>query len=140
MNQWNTDPRRAASTPLQAVNDVKTRLAAARTSPRQRWATLADQIDRRLVHQPDWPALAELMQSSHNSGHDIAAITKHLVATTPLNDSPAQDLRYRLVAQLNLCADRHPLLTTESAAQATTRPAKRRAPAPTASTTPAPRR
>jgi DNA primase catalytic core len=140
VKQWNTDARRAASTPLQAVNDVKTRLAEARTSPQQRWATLADQIDRRLVRQPDWPALAELMQSSHNRGHDIAAITSHLVATTPLNDLPAQDLRYRLVAQLNLRADRHPPLTTEYATQDTARAARRRAPAPSASTTPAPRR
>ena len=49
---------------------------------------MADQVDRRLSRQPDWPALAELMQSLHDRGHDIAAITNHLVATTPLNDSP----------------------------------------------------
>ena len=101
---------------------------------------LADKIDRRLMRQPDWPAPAELMQSIHNRGHDITAITKHLVATTPLNDSPAQDLRYRLVAQLNLDVDRHPPPTAEHAAQDTVRAARRRALAPTASTTPAPRR
>ena len=137
IKQWNADPRRAASTPVRAVNDVKIRLAAARSSPQQRWATLADQIDRRLVHQTDWPALAELMQSSHNHGHDIAAITKHLVATNPLNDLPAQDLRYRLAAQLDLRADPHPPQTTT---QDTARAARRRALALAASTTPAPRR
>jgi len=79
---------------------------------------LADKIDRRLMRQPDWPAPAELMQSIHNRGHDITAITKHLVATTPLNEFPAQDLRYRLAAQLDFRADRHPVVTTEYATQA----------------------
>jgi hypothetical protein len=68
--------------------------------PQQRWAVLAGQLDQRLLRQGDWPALAQLMQTVHNQGHDVAAITRSLVTTTPLNDLPAQDLRYRLVAHL----------------------------------------
>jgi hypothetical protein len=38
------------------------------------------------------------MQTVHDQGHDIAAITRSLPTTTPLNDLPAKDLRYRVVA------------------------------------------
>jgi hypothetical protein len=100
VTDWNTDPRRAATKPLQGINDVKTRLAAAHIRPQERWAVLAGQLDQRLLRQGDWPALAQLMQTVHDQGHDVAAITRSLVTTTPLNDLPAQDLRYRLVAHL----------------------------------------
>jgi hypothetical protein len=42
------------------------------------------------------------MQTVHDQGHDVAAITRSLLTTTPLNDLPAQDLRYRLVAHVGL--------------------------------------
>jgi hypothetical protein len=100
VKDWNTDPRDAAKMPLQGMNDVKTRLAAACIRPQERWAVLAGQLDQRLPRQGDWPALAQLMQTVHDQGHDVAAITRSLVATTPLSDLPAQDLRYRLVAHL----------------------------------------
>ena len=59
VKEWNSDPRRAATKPLQGVNDIKKRLAeAAPIGPEQRWAALAGQLDQRLVHQGDWPALA----------------------------------------------------------------------------------
>jgi DNA primase len=103
---WNTNPRRAATKLLHAVNDVKTRLAgAAQIPPEQRWAALANQLDQRLLRQGDWPALAQLVQQVHDHGHDVAAITTGLITTTPLNDLPAQDLRYRLVAHLGLSVD-----------------------------------
>jgi hypothetical protein len=38
------------------------------------------------------------MQTVHDQGHDIAAITRSLPITTPWNDLPAKDLRYRVVA------------------------------------------
>jgi hypothetical protein len=106
VNDWNPNPRRAATKPLQAVRDVKTRLTgAAQIPPEQRWASLADQLDQRLLRQGDWPALAHLIQQVHNQGHDAAAITRGLVTATPLNDLPAQDLRYRLVAHIGLSVD-----------------------------------
>jgi hypothetical protein len=106
VKDWNTNPRRAATKHLQAVNDVKTRLTgAAQIPPEQRWAALAGQLDQRLLRQGDWPALAQLMQEVHDQGHDVAAITRRLSTATPLNDLPAQDLRYRLVAHLGLSFD-----------------------------------
>jgi DNA primase catalytic core len=105
VTDWNIDPRRAAAKPLQGVNEVKKRLAgAAPIRPVQRWAALAGQLDQRLLPQADWPALAQLMQSVDDQGHDVAALAR-AVTRTPLNDLPAQDLRYRLAAHLNLGDD-----------------------------------
>jgi DNA primase len=105
VTDWNIDPRRAAAKPLQGVNEVKRRLAgAAPIRPVQRWAALAGQLDQRLLRQADWPALAQLMQSVDDQGHDVAALAR-AVTRTPLNDLPAQDLRYRLAAHLDLGDD-----------------------------------
>jgi DNA primase catalytic core len=105
VKDWNGDPRRAATKPLQGVNEVKGRLTgAAQFLPEQRWASLAGQLDQRLLRQGDWPALAQLMQSVDDQGHDVAALAR-AVTRTPLNDLPAQDLRYRLAAHLDLGDD-----------------------------------
>jgi DNA primase len=122
VKEWNLDPRRAAKEPLQGVNDVKRRLAgAAPIGPEQRWAALAGQLDQRLLRQGDWPALAQLMQRVDDQGHDVAALAR-AVTRTPLNDLPAQELRYRLAAHLDLGDDlqRPPVHT--STAKTTTRP------------------
>ena len=65
-----------------------------------RWVALADQIDRRLTAQSDWPALAEMLQHAKDAGHDVTALTRRLVADSPLGEMPAQELRYRLVVWL----------------------------------------
>ena len=122
VQEWKLDARRAAKRPLQGLNEVKGRLAgAAPIGPEQRWAPLAGQLDQRLLRQGDWPALAQLMQSVDDQGHDVAAIIR-AVTRTPLNDLPAQDLRYRLAAHLDLGDDlqRPPVHT--STAKTTTRP------------------
>lgn len=49
---------------------------------------LAGRLDQRLLRQGDWPALAQLMQTVHDQGHDVAAITRSLVTATPLSDLP----------------------------------------------------
>jgi DNA primase catalytic core len=138
VQDWNTNPRLAAAKPLQGVNDVKTRLTgAAQTPPVQRWAVLADQLDQRLLRQGDWPALAQVLQTAHDQGHDAAAITRGLITATPLNDLPAQDLRYRLVAHLGLSVDPHPPpVDTPTAKTTARREPRRKAPA----TTPTPPR
>src|SRR5215207_4154231 len=121
VKEWNLDPRRAVANPLHSVNDVKRRLAeAAPIGPEQRWAALAGQLDQRLLRQGDWPALAQLLQRVDDQGLDVAALTR-AVTRTPLNDLPAQDLRYRLAAHLDLGDDvqRPPVHT--SAAKTTTR-------------------
>ena len=105
VKEWNLDPRRAAKEPLQGVNEVKKRLTeAAAIGPERRWAAVAGQLDQRLLRQCDWPALAQLLQRIDDQGHDVDAITR-AVTRTPLNDLPAQDLRYRLVAHLDLDVD-----------------------------------
>jgi DNA primase catalytic core len=122
VQEWNLDPRCAATNPLKCVNEVKKRLAESTPiRPEQRWAALAAQLDQRLLRQGDWPALAQLMQRIDDQGHDVAALTR-AVTTTPLNDLPAQDLRYRLAAHLDLGDDpqRPPIHTSTS--KTTTRP------------------
>jgi DNA primase len=106
VTDWNRDPLNAAKNPLQNITEVRARLAAASTRPpHERWAPLAAELDPRLVHQGDWPALASLMQNAHSQGHDVATTTRTLVAEEPLGELPAQDLRYRLVARLDLDID-----------------------------------
>jgi len=123
VKDWNTSPRRAATKPLQGVNDLKRRLTgAAQIPPEQRWAALADQLDQRLLRQGDWPALAQLIQQVHDQGHDAAAITSGLITAAPLNDLPAQDLRYRLVAHLGLSVDPHRPSVDNPTAKTTTHP------------------
>jgi DNA primase len=126
VKDWNNDPRRAATKPLHGVNDVKKQLAeAAPIGPEQRWAGLAGQLDQRLLRQGDWPALAQLMQRIDDQGRDVAAIAR-AVTRTPLNDLPAQDLRYRLAAHLDLgdYLQRPPVYT--STAKTTARPGPHR--------------
>jgi len=109
VTDWNRDPRNAANKPLQNITEVRARLAAASTRPPQeRWAPLAAELDPRLVCQGDWPALAALMQDVHSQGHDVAAAARTLVAEEPLGELPAQDLRYRLVARLDVNIDASP--------------------------------
>ena len=135
VQEWNLDSRRAAASPLQGANEVKTRLiGAAPIRPEQRWASLADKLDQRLVHQGDWPALAQLLQSVDDQGHDVAALTR-AVTRIPLNDLPAQDLRYRLAAHVDFGVDtQRPSVDTRKDG-AMTRPGPHRtAPAPSVAT------
>jgi DNA primase catalytic core len=141
VKEWNLDPRLAATKRLQSVNDVKKRLAeAAPIGPEQRWAALASQLDQRLLRQGDWPALAQLMQKVDDQGHDVASITRAMT-TTALNDLPAQDLRYRLAAHLDLGDDlqRPPVHTSTAKTTALPRP-HREAAAPFVATTRTPPR
>jgi DNA primase len=97
--EWNRDPANAAARQLGDIATVRARLKAQR-EPSQRWRALADQIDPRLTTESDWPALAEMLQNAHKAGHDVPALTRRLVAGSPLGKIPAQELRYRLVTEL----------------------------------------
>ena len=126
------EPRSPAGrrqSPAQRQRGQKRLAEAAPIGPEQRWAALAGQLDQRLLRQGDWPALAQLMQRVDDQGHDVAALTR-AVTTTPLNDLPAQDLRYRLAAHLDLGVDlqRPPVHT--STAKTTTPAGPRREAAP----------
>jgi hypothetical protein len=46
-----------------------------------------------------------MLQQAHEHGHDVRASTRAIVAQTPLGESPARDLRYRIVSRLELPID-----------------------------------
>ncbi|GGO85326.1 hypothetical protein GCM10011584_05040 [Nocardioides phosphati] len=100
---WDADPRKAALAELHKSSEVRARFAAAaEKTPAERWAPLARELDPRLLEQGDWPATAAMLQQAHEQGHDVGAATRGLVAEKPLGDSPARDLRYRIVSRLEL--------------------------------------
>ena len=103
---WSADPRAVVSEQLSQMTQVRARIAqaapTATTPPEQRWIPLADQIDPRLSRQSDWPSLAAMLQQAHDAGLDVPRLTGELTAGRPLNELPAQDLRYRLVVHLPL--------------------------------------
>ena len=106
VTEWNRDSAHAAAGHLGDINAVRARLEA-QAGPSQRWRALADQIDPRLATESDWPALAEVLQRAHDAGHGLPELTQRLVTHSPLGQMPAQDLRYRLVAELPEPSDPH---------------------------------
>src|SRR5699024_5950746 len=71
---WHDDPRAVVADQLAATRDVRTRLEHTQEkeqsqTPEQRWSTIAASIDPRLPQEPDWPALANVMQHLHENGH-----------------------------------------------------------------------
>ncbi|TWH01763.1 DNA primase catalytic core [Nocardioides sp. J9] len=103
---WDADPRKAALAELHKSSEVRARLtAAAEKTPAERWAPLARELDPRLLEQGDWPATAAMLQQADEHGHDVGAATRAIVAEKPLGDSPARDLRYRIVSRLKIPID-----------------------------------
>ncbi|MDQ2852897.1 MAG: transfer protein Tra, partial [Actinomycetota bacterium] len=115
-DSWSADRRKAARTQIDKVSDVRARMQqAAALTPDQRWAGLAGELDPRLTHEADWPALAQLLDQAHDEGHNVPAVTRQLIADRPLAEQPALDLRYRLVATLDITIDTDgPVGTTSS--------------------------
>ena len=106
VKSWDADPRKAALAELHKSSDVRARLAvAADKTPAERWAPLARDLDPRLLEQGDWPATAAMLQQAHEQGHDVGAATRAIVTEKPLGDSPARDLRYRIVSRLEIPID-----------------------------------
>lgn len=124
VTEWNSDPAQAAACHLNQVTEVRTRLEAREDDAPSRWVALANEIDRRLTRQSDWPALAEMLQNVHNAGHDVTALTRRVVADSPLGKLPAQELRYRLVEWLpEPDPSEHQGVATRSASLRDVRPA-----------------
>ena len=106
VKSWDADPRKAALAELHKSSNVRARLAAAADkTPAERWAPLARELDPRLLEQGDWRATAAMLQQAHEQGHDVGATTRAIVTEKPLGDSPARDLRYRIVSRLELPID-----------------------------------
>ena len=138
---WNRDPQAAAQHALTKINAVKTRLSAAHSQCReQRWDALAAELDPRLLHQADWPATAALLQAGHNHGHDMAAAARAIVNEAPLGGLPAQDLRYRLLAHLDIPIDEPPPAAAKTPTAIRHEKPEAHQPNPTTAPTPAPRR
>jgi len=98
---FNSDRRRFSNDQLAKTSQIRSRIEqATNASPADRWANLARRLDPRLVSQRDWPATAAMLQQIHDAGHNVPELTRQLVDHTPLDESPAQDLRYRLVGYL----------------------------------------
>ncbi|KNX35955.1 MobF family relaxase [Luteipulveratus halotolerans] len=112
---WATDRNRAARTQLDQVRDVRDRMrTSSQRPPQERWAGLAGELDNRLPREADWPALAQVLDQAHAEGHDVPAVTRKLVSERPLAEQPAQDLRYRLVAALDVPIDTGGRVTTSA--------------------------
>ncbi|WP_137122034.1 MobF family relaxase [Segeticoccus rhizosphaerae] len=102
---WNSDPAKTAAAQLDKVIDARTRMQRADQRPaHERWAPLARELDSRLLAAPDWPALATIMEQARHEGHDVANLSRQFVADRALDNTPAQDLRYRLVNATDVTA------------------------------------
>ncbi|MBC7633265.1 MobF family relaxase [Aeromicrobium sp.] len=99
---------------LAGASDVRTRLEQADSATAgERWANLARHLDPRLLGQQDWPATATMLQQVHDAGYDLHILTRQFLDEALLNESPAQDLRYRLVGYL---PEEMPTIKTNTAA------------------------
>ncbi len=98
---WTDDPRPETRRQLDEVTRDRCPTAERATRPPQaRWVALTTELDNRLPTEPDWPALAHLLDAAHADGQPVDAIAHRLVEAAPLGELPAQDLRYRLAAEL----------------------------------------
>jgi hypothetical protein len=115
------DPRTLAPDQPDKVNEACARIQQAARPASERWASLGSELDPRLPHEGDWPALAALLDRANNDGHDVSTLANRLVTGRALGDAPAQDLRYRLVAALDMQFDaegpRSPARPAAAAAQ-----------------------
>ncbi|MBF6064716.1 relaxase domain-containing protein [Nocardia terpenica] len=70
-----------------------------------RWATLARQIDPRLLDDPFWPLLADQLDLAHRAGIDVPDLVRRTADTRYLPDElPAAALHWRLVTALEPAA------------------------------------
>ncbi|MBA2696043.1 MAG: toprim domain-containing protein [Actinobacteria bacterium] len=103
VNTWNRDPRSAANEQLAHTGDLRDRLtSSAQQAPERRWAPLAKRLHPPLLDEPDWPALATLVDQVHRDGRDVERVLRLSVEDEPLGPLPAQDLRYRLATTLDI--------------------------------------
>lgn len=72
------------------------------------WRAIAERIDPRLVHGPDWAPLTAALARASTAGYDVAARLPTLASAVPLPDRhPARELHWRL---LDDCPAALPLL------------------------------
>ena len=96
------DPRAAiAARILRAATELESEPVGDDADPwdgGQIWRSLAEHIDPRLVHGPDWPPLAAALDRAHTAGYDVETRLPTLAAAGPLPDRhPARELHWRLL-------------------------------------------
>ncbi|WP_280311058.1 AAA family ATPase [Nocardia abscessus] len=102
--QYPVDERRT-QLPLDAA--VRSRLGDLDTNTR-RWATLAQEVDKRITTDPYWPQLAEELSHTAGTGLDVPTAVRTAATQRPLPDEqPAAALRWRLVETLDDAQRRH---------------------------------
>jgi len=101
---WDRDRHAAAAAHVASTHDIRARLAAvAQMSPEERWSPFARQIDSALIHDHGWGSLADIIDQAHRHGVDVHALLPVLANTRPLDpDTPANDLKYRLIANTDV--------------------------------------
>ena len=112
IDAWDRDPRRAAETA--AAHSTQ------QPSVPDRWTRLAQTVDPRLAREGDWVALAQMLERVQNAGHDVPTLVADLTRSRPLNQRPAQDLRYRLVGAVGddaVSDDQSPAASANQTAQ-----------------------
>ncbi|WP_344676929.1 toprim domain-containing protein [Tessaracoccus defluvii] len=92
---WNNDPARVANLQLDLASQVRDRLTAVANT--RRWELLANEIDPRLVADPDWPQLAAAFQDADPRWLRVTETIAVALEEGPLSpDLPAADLASRL--------------------------------------------
>jgi len=101
---WDGDRHAAAAVQVANTHDIRTRLAALdQMSPEERWTPFARQIDSALIHDRGWGSLADIIDEAHHHGIDVHALLPVLANGRPLEpDAPANDLKYRLIANTDM--------------------------------------
>jgi len=124
ITNWDRDRHGSAAAQVAGSHHTRTRLTAvAQMRPEERWAPFARQINQALVHGYGygWTMLADTIDQADRHGVDVNALLPTLANSLPLDPNrPADDLRYRLVANTDMPL--HPPTSTSPRSSAHLRP------------------
>ncbi len=135
---WDRDRHGSAAAHAGTSHHTRTRLtAAAQMRPEERWAPFARQINRSLLLGHSWSPLADAIDQADRHGIDVHTLLPALANSHPLDpDRPANDLRYRLVANTDMPLDSPTSTSPRSSAGLRPKPAPSQQPLPAPDVTP----
>jgi len=127
---WDRGRHGAAATQVASSHDTRTRLTSVpQLHPEERWAPIARQINPGLIHDHGWAYLADAIDQAHRHGIDIHALLPTLANSHSLDPNrPADDLRYRLVANTDMPIDAPTSTSPRSTAHLRPQPAPSKQP------------
>jgi len=104
---WDRNRHGAVAAQLASSHHTRTRLTSVdQMRPEERWAPFARQINQGLVHGHSWTMLADTIDQADRHGIDVHTLLPALANSRPLDPNhPANDLRYRLVANTDMPID-----------------------------------